>query len=86
MAATPGMKRFYAILAGVAVLGLGTLGFLLSRPKVSSIPVNVTIQPSDTAGFRGYIRGSASAPVESARKRLRFMSWLRRRTVLRWNR
>jgi protein-disulfide isomerase len=58
------MKRFYAILAGVAVLGLGALGFLLSRPKVSSIPVNVTIQPSDTAGFRGYTRGSASAPVE----------------------
>jgi protein-disulfide isomerase len=64
MAATPGMKRFYAILAGVAVLGLGALGLLLTRPKVSSIPVNVTIQPSDTAGFRGYTRGPASAPVE----------------------
>jgi protein-disulfide isomerase len=65
MAATPvGMKRFYAILAGVAVLGLGALGFLLSRPRVSSIPANVTIQPSDTAGFRGYLKGSASAPVE----------------------
>ena len=64
MAATPGMKRFYAILAGVAVLGLGALGFLLSRPRVTSIPVNVTIQPSDTAGFRGYVKGSPSAPVE----------------------
>jgi protein-disulfide isomerase len=65
MAATPvGMNRFYAILAGVAVLGLGALGFLLSRPRVSSIPANVTIQPSDTAGFRGYLKGSASAPVE----------------------
>jgi protein-disulfide isomerase len=65
MAATPvGMKRFYAILAGLAVLGLGALGFLLSRPKVSSIPVDVTIQPSDTAGFRGYVKGSASAPLE----------------------
>jgi protein-disulfide isomerase len=65
MAATPvGMKRFYAILAGVAVLGIGALGFLLSRPRVSSIPANVTIQPSDTAGFRGYIKGSATAPVE----------------------
>jgi protein-disulfide isomerase len=58
------MNRFYAILAGVAVLGLGALGFLLSRPRVSSIPANVTIQPSDTAGFRGYLKGSASAPVE----------------------
>jgi protein-disulfide isomerase len=64
MAATPGMKRFYAILAAVALLGLGALGFLLSRPGVSSIPANVTIQPSDTAGFRGYIKGSESAPVE----------------------
>lgn len=65
MAATPvGMKRFYVILAGVAVLGLGALGFLLSRPRVASIPANVTIQPSDTAGFRGYVKGSESAPVE----------------------
>ncbi len=65
MAATPvGMKRFYAILGGVAVLGLGALGFLLSRPKVSSIPANVTVQPSDTAGFRGYVKGSATAPLE----------------------
>jgi protein-disulfide isomerase len=65
MAATPvGMKRFYAILAGIAVVGLGALGFLVSRPRVASIPANVTIQPSDTAGFRGYIKGSESAPVE----------------------
>ena len=65
MAATPtGMKRFYAILVGLAVLGLGALGFLLSRPRVTSIPANVTIQPSDTAGFRGYLEGSESAPVE----------------------
>ena len=65
MAATPvGMKRFYAILAGIAVVGLGALGFLMSRPRVASIPANVTIQPSDTAGFRGYMKGSESAPVE----------------------
>lgn len=64
MAATPGMKRFYAILAGVALLGLGALGFLLSRSRVSSIPANVTIQPGDTAGFRGYLKGSPEAPVE----------------------
>ena len=65
MAEAPGgMKRFYAILIGVAVAGLGVLGVLLSRPKTVSIPANVTIQTSDTAGFRGYIKGSASAPVE----------------------
>jgi protein-disulfide isomerase len=65
MAATPtGMKRFYAVLVGLAVLGLGALGFLMSRPRVTSIPANVTIQPSDTAGFHGYVKGSESAPVE----------------------
>ncbi len=65
MAATPvGMKRFYALLAGIAVVGIGALGFLLSRPRVASIPANVTIQPSDTAGFRGYVKGSESAAVE----------------------
>jgi protein-disulfide isomerase len=65
MADAPGgMKRFYAILIGVAVVGLGVLGVLLSRPKTVSIPANVTIQASDTAGFRGYIKGSADAPVE----------------------
>ena len=65
MAATPdGMKRFYAILAGVAVLGLGAPRLSALPAQGLSIPANVTIQPSDTAGFRGYIRGSASAPVE----------------------
>jgi protein-disulfide isomerase len=65
MADAPGgMKRFYAILIGVAVVGLGVLGVLLARPKTVSIPANVTIQASDTAGFRGYIKGSADAPVE----------------------
>jgi protein-disulfide isomerase len=58
------MKRFYAILVGVGVLGLGALGFLLSRPRVTSIPADVTVQPSDTAGFRGYLKGSPDAPVE----------------------
>ena len=64
MAASPGMKRFYAILAGVAVLAIGVFGFLLTRPQVSSIPANVTVQPEDTAGFRGYLKGSPSAPIE----------------------
>jgi protein-disulfide isomerase len=65
MAATPvGMNRFYAILAGVAVLGLGVLGYLLAKPATVSIPANVTVQASDTAGFHGYFKGSESAPVE----------------------
>ena len=65
MASTPdGMKRFYGILAGVAVIGVAALAYLLMRPKTVSLPANVTVQPSDTAGFRGYLKGSDSATVE----------------------
>lgn len=63
-ASAGGLKRFHIILGIVVVAGLGVLGYLLSRPATVSIPANVTIQPSDTAGFRGYIKGSDSAPVE----------------------
>jgi protein-disulfide isomerase len=65
MAAAPvGMKRFYAIFGAVAVIGLGLLLYQLSKPATVSIPANVTVQPSDTAGFHGYVKGSDSAPVE----------------------
>src|SRR6476646_8530871 len=65
MAATQaGMKRFYALFAAVAVIGVAALAYLLFKPATVSIPVNVTIQPSDTSGFRGYLKGSADAPVE----------------------
>jgi protein-disulfide isomerase len=65
MAATQaGMKRFYAVFAVVAVIGVGALAYLLFKPATVSIPANVTIQPSDTSGFRGYLKGSAAAPVE----------------------
>lgn len=67
MAGTPvGMKGFYAALAGVAVVGIGVLGWMLTRPRTVSIPANVVIQPADTAGFRGYLLGSDSAKVEIA--------------------
>jgi protein-disulfide isomerase len=59
-----GMKRFYLLLAAIAVIGLGLLGYLLARPATVSIPANVTVQTSDTSGFRGYVKGSSSAPVE----------------------
>jgi len=65
MAAQPvGLKRFYAILGAVAVAGVGLLGYQLSKPSTVSIPANVTVQPSDTAGFHGYVMGSYSAAVE----------------------
>ena len=59
-----GVKRFYLILAGIAVLGLGTLAWLMTGRGRVSIPANVVVQPADTAGFRGYLLGSDSAPVE----------------------
>jgi protein-disulfide isomerase len=65
MATSPGgLKRFYAVFVVVALVGLGALGYLLAKPSTVSIPVNVTIKLSDTAGFHGYVKGSESAPVE----------------------
>lgn len=65
MASTPdGMKRFYGILAGVAVLGFGVLAFLASRPRSVSLPANVTVTAADTTGFRGYLKGAETAAVE----------------------
>jgi protein-disulfide isomerase len=65
MAATQaGLKRFYALFAVAAVAGLVVLGYLLTRPATVSVPANVTVQPSDTSGFAGYVKGSATAPVE----------------------
>jgi protein-disulfide isomerase len=63
MAATGGgMGKFYMVLALVLAVG----GFLLWRSMGGgpvSIPVNVTVMPSDTAGFAGYALGPADAPV-----------------------
>jgi len=58
------MKGFYAGLIGVLVVGAGALGWMLTRPRTTSIPANVTVQASDTAGFRGYLLGSDTAKVE----------------------
>lgn len=64
MAAAPGgMKGFYLALAAVAVIGGGILVYQATKPAVS-IPANVAVLPADTAGFRGYVIGSDSAPVE----------------------
>jgi protein-disulfide isomerase len=59
-----GLKRFYAVFIAAAVIGIAILAYLTTRPKTVSIPVDVTIQPSDTSGFRGYLKGSPEAPVE----------------------
>jgi protein-disulfide isomerase len=59
-----GMKRFYILLGVFGAIGLGALFYLSNRPAAVSIPVNVSIQASDTSGFRGYLKGSPTAPVE----------------------
>lgn len=65
MAGTPaGLRRFYVILGVVALVGVGTLSWVLAKPATVSIPANVTVQTGDTAGFRGYVLGDAGAPLE----------------------
>ena len=62
--APKGMNRFYLLLGGAALVGVAALGYLVLRPKTVSIPANVTVLAGDTTGFRGYVIGSDSAPVE----------------------
>lgn len=65
MAASPsGVNRFYLVLGAVALAGIAALVWQVRQPKGVSIPANVTVLAADTAGFRGYLLGSASAPVE----------------------
>ena len=60
-----GMNRFYTLFAVVGVLGLAAIGYLaLAGSKPVSIPVDAAILAADTAGFRGYLLGSDSAPLE----------------------
>ena len=61
--APSGLKRFYLVLAVVAVIGVGAM-VVVSRRTAVSIPANPVVLASDTAGFRGYVLGSADAPVE----------------------
>ena len=58
------LKRFTALFALIAAAGIGFLLWQMNRSSTPSIPVAVTVQPSDTAGFRGYVLGADSAAVE----------------------
>ncbi len=61
---TTSLNRFYVIIAVAAAVGIGALLYLMNRASSPSIPVAVAVAPSDTAGFRGYVLGSDTAPVE----------------------
>lgn len=60
----PGVNRFYLLLGALAVIGVGVLVYMATGRGAISIPANVVVTEADTAGFRGYIIGSADAPVE----------------------
>lgn len=59
-----GQKPFYI---GLGVVGLAGAVFLVSRVMGGgsvAIPANVAVTTADTAGFRGYVLGAETAPVE----------------------
>lgn len=64
MAEPSPMKRFYGLFAVIAAAGIGFLIWRMNRASTPAVPVQVTVQPGDTAGFRGYVLGSDSAAVE----------------------
>ncbi len=62
--AGPQLKRFYLLLGGVAVIGIGALWWAVRGSAPKSIPANVVVTAADTVGFRGYVLGSDSAAIE----------------------
>ena len=59
-----GQKSFYYMLGAIILVGVGLLGYRVIGGKPVSIPANVVVSPADTSGFRGYLLGSESAPIE----------------------
>jgi len=57
------MQTFYKVLGAAAVVGVGVIGWQMTKQPAVSIPANVTVTVADTAGFHGYILGSDTAPV-----------------------
>lgn len=58
-----GPGRFLLLLVAIAAAG-GLALWQSTRRSTAGTPVDVTVQPADTAGFRGYVLGSPDAPVE----------------------
>ena len=57
------MQTFYKVLGAAGVIGVGVIGWQMTKQPAVSIPANVTVTAADTAGFHGYILGSDTAPV-----------------------
>ena len=65
MAGSPSsLNRFYVVLGVLAAVAIGALLYLMNRSSTPTVPANVKVEAGDTAGFRGYVLGSATAPVE----------------------
>jgi protein-disulfide isomerase len=54
-------RGFWLALGLVAVLGLGALGYVASRPKVTSAAIDPNLPPMKA---EGYVLGSPNAPLE----------------------
>jgi protein-disulfide isomerase len=54
-------RGFWLAIGLVAVLGVGALGYLTSRPKLQAVAVDPSLPPMKA---EGYVLGSPSAPVE----------------------
>ncbi len=63
-APAPAPKNSFALIGILGLGGAAVLAYLVMKPKDVSIPANVTVLAADTAGFRGYLLGSPTAPVE----------------------
>ena len=63
MAEPSPMKRFYALFGLIAAAGVGFLIWQMNKASTPAVPVQVAVQPADTAGFEGYSLGSDSARV-----------------------
>ena len=54
-------KGFWLALGAIAVLGVGALGYVATRPKTTAIAVDPSLPPMKA---EGYVLGSPNAPVE----------------------
>jgi protein-disulfide isomerase len=57
-------KLFGVLIAAIAIAGVGTLGYVLSRPKASSVLVAMPAAAGSTETGVGHLEGRADAPVQ----------------------